>query len=203
MPVRPKSRRGGSRPGAGRAKKTIEQDPDRFFIVVWRALVRVLGYGSREAGYLAAHLVSAEPIMMSDVEGTLRIASTTVKHHADTLETRIAGLVRKAQQSSDSDPWIERSETAIESLILAAFMLARPDLSDDTGERLPTAARILVAQLHELGWGEFRSRLEGRINAALRSNLLPHDSPLGRKGRRLLQLMKAPSQKGEAFDSFS
>jgi hypothetical protein len=195
MPVRPKSRRGGLRPGAGRAKKTIEQDPDRFFIVVWRALVSVLGYGSREAGYLAAHLVSAEPIMMSDVEGALRIASTTVKHHADTLETRIAGLVRKAQRSSDSDPWIERSETAIESLILAAFMLARSHLSDDAHERLPAAAKILVAQLHELGWGEFFARLETRISAALKSNLPPCDAPLGRSARRLLDTLKEPPQK--------
>jgi hypothetical protein len=195
MPLRPKSRRGGPRPGAGRPKVPTEQDPDRFFIVIWRALVRVLGYGPYEAGYLAVHLVSAEPVMMSEVEGALRIASTTVRHHADTLETRVTALVEKAQRSSDSDPWIERSEAAIESLILAAFMLARPDLSDDAGERLPTAARILVAQLHELGWGELFARFETRVSAALRSNLPPHDSPLGRGGRRLLRLLKEPPKK--------
>jgi hypothetical protein len=195
MPVRPKSRRGGPRPSSGRPKAPTEQDPDRFFIVIWRALYRLLGYGSREAGHLAAHLVSAEPIIISDVEGALRVASATVKHHADTLETRIAGLVRKAQRSSESDPWIERSETAIESLILAAFMLARPHLSDDARERLPPAAKILIDQLHELGWGELFARLETRISAALRSNLPPHDTPLGRGGRSLLRLLKEPPQK--------
>jgi hypothetical protein len=195
MPVRPKSRRGGPRPGAGRPKVPIEQDPDRFFIVIWRALVLVLECGPYEAGYLAAHLVSAEPIMMSEVERALRRASATVQHHADTLETRVTALVEKAQRSSDSDPWIERSETAIESLILAAFMLARPDLSDDAGERLHTAGRILVAQLHELGWGEVFARLETRVSAARRSNLPPDDSPLGRAGRRLLRLLKAPPKK--------
>ena len=195
MPLRRKSRHGGPRPGAGRPKVPTEQDPDRFFIVIWRALVRVLGYGPHEAGYLAAHLVSAEPVMMSEVEGALRVASTTVKHHADTLETRIAALVRKAQQSSELDPWLEPSETAIESLILAAFTLARPDLSDDARERLPAAARILVAQLHELGWSELFARLETRISAALKSNLPPHDAPLGRSGRRLLDTLKEPPQK--------
>ena len=50
MPVRPKSRRGGSRPGAGRAKVPTEQDLDRFFIVIWRVLARLMGYGPRDAG---------------------------------------------------------------------------------------------------------------------------------------------------------
>jgi hypothetical protein len=165
------SRRGGLRPGSGRPKVPTEQDPDRFFIVIWRALFRLLGYGSRDAGHLAAHLVSAEPLIMSDVERALRGASTTVNHHADTLETRIAGLVRKAERSSESDPWIERSETAIESLILAAFMLARSHLSDDAHERLPAAAKILVARLHELGWGELFARLETRIAETERERL--------------------------------
>jgi hypothetical protein len=189
------SRRGGLRPGSGRSKVPTEQDPDRFFVVVWRALVRVLGYGPQEAGYLAAHLVSAEPIVMSEVEGALWVAETTVNHHADTLETRVTALVRKAQRSSESGPWIERSETAIESLVLAAFTLARPDLSDDARERLPAAAKILVAQLHELGWGELFARLETRISAALKSNLPPHDAPLGRSARRLLDTLKKPPQK--------
>jgi hypothetical protein len=192
---RPTSRRGGSRPGSGRPKVPAEQDPDRFFVVIWRALVRVLGYGPQEAGYLAAHLVSAEPIVMSEVEGALRVASTTVNHHADTLKTRVTALVEKAKASPRSDRWLERSETAIESLILAVFTLARPDLSDDARERLPAAAKILVAQLHELGWGELFARLETRISAALKSNLPPHDAPLGRSARRLLDTLKKPLQK--------
>lgn len=191
----PASRRGGPRPGSGRPKVPTEQDPDRFFIVIWRALVQVLGYGPQEAGYLAAHLVSAEPIVMSEVEAALRVASTTVQHHANTLETRVAALVEKAKASPRSDPWLERSETAIKSLILTTFALARPDLSDNARERLPAAAKILVAQLHELGWGEVFGRLETRISGALKSNLPPHDDPLGRGGRSLLRLLKEPPQK--------
>jgi hypothetical protein len=179
MPIRPTSRRGGPRPSSGRPKVPPEQDPDRFFIVIWRALVRVLGYGPQEAGYLAAHLVSAEPIVMSEVEGALRAASTTVNHHADTLKTRITALVEKAKASSDSDPWLGRSETAIKSLILAAFALARPDLSDDARERLPAAARLLVAQLHELGWGELVARLETRIRTSPRGGASGRAQRLG------------------------
>jgi hypothetical protein len=189
------SRRGGLRPGSGRAKKTTEQDLDRFFIVIWRVLARLMGYGPRDAGYFAAHLVSAERIVLADVEGAIRVASTTIKHHADDLETRIAGLVRKAQGSSDEDPWIRQSEAAIKALLLTGFALLRPDLTDDTRKRLIADAAGLTADLEELGWGEFRSRLEGRTNAAFRSNLPPHDSPLGRKGRRLLQSIKKPPQK--------
>ena len=187
--------RGRSRPGAGRPKVPTEQDLDRFFIVIWRVLARLIGYGPRDAGYLAAHLVSAEPIVLADLEGALRAAPTNIEHHAAELDTRIAGLVRKAQGSSESDPWIRQSEAAIKALLLTAFALLRPDLTDDTRKRLISDAAGLTADLEELGWGEFRSRLEGRINAALRSNLPPHDLPLGRKGRRLLQLMKAPPQK--------
>ena len=66
---RPKSRRGGSRPRAGRPKVPTEQDPDRFFVVIWRALVQVMGYDPIQVGYLAAHLVSAEPTAITDVGG--------------------------------------------------------------------------------------------------------------------------------------
>jgi hypothetical protein len=193
---RPTSHRGGPRPGSGRPKARTEQDPDRFFIAIWRALVRVLGYGPQEAGYVAAHLVSAEPIVTSEVEGALRMASTTVKHHADTLETRIITLVEKAKASSESE-WLKRSETAIESLVLTGFMLARSDLSDDDRMRLPAAAAISVAELHELGWGELFARLEMRISAALKSNLPPHDARIGRSARRLLDTLKKPPQKNK------
>ena len=133
--------------------------------------------------------------MMSEVEGALRVASTTVKHNTDDLDTRIAALVEKAKASSESDPWLKRSETAIKSLLLTGFMLARSDLSDDDRERLPAGANISVAELHELGWGELFARLEMRISAPRGSNLPPHDSPLGRGGNRLLGLLKKPPKK--------
>jgi hypothetical protein len=121
----PASRRGGARPGSGRPKVASEQDPDREFIVIWRLLVRLLGYDSRNAGKLAAHLVSDEAIILSDFEGILRVAGATVVHHTDDLDTRIDALVRKAQRSSDSDPWIAECESAIGMLIMATFALAK------------------------------------------------------------------------------
>ena len=195
MPSQSKSRRGGLRSGSGRPKVPTEQDRDRFFTVVWRILVRLFRYDLRDAGYLAAHLVSAEPIILSDVEGALRVASTTIKHHADDLDTRIAGLVRKARASSDADPWIRHSEAAIKALVLTWVALLRPDLTDDTRTRLNADAAELTADLAALGWGEIWSRLEGRFSTASGSNLPPHDSPLGRKGRRLLQLLKERAKK--------
>jgi hypothetical protein len=196
MPARSASRRGGPRPGSGRPKVPIERDPDRFFVVIWRVLFQLLGYSPREAGYFAAFLTSAEPITLSQIEGgVLRVAGTTVKHHANTLERRITSLVEKAKASSDTDPWLERSQIAVESLVLAALWLARPNLSNGIRERLPTAARILIGQLRELGWADSFGRLEARISAVLGSNLPPHDGPLGRGGRRLLRLLKEPSTK--------
>jgi hypothetical protein len=189
------TKRGGPRPGGGRPKVPIEEDPDREFIVIWRLVVQLLGSDSRNAGKLAAHLVSAEPIILSDFEGILRVAGATVKHYTDDLDSRIDALVRKAQRSSDSDPWIAESESAIGMLTMATFALARPNLSDDARERFSRAAKFLVDRLEALGWGEFRARLEGRINAGAGSNLPPHDSPLGREGRRLLELLKERTKK--------
>lgn len=187
--------RGGARAGAGRPKVPADQDPDREFIVIWRMLVRVFGSDSREAGRLAAHLVSDAAIALSDIEGLLRVAPATIVHHTDDLDTRLDALVRKAQRSSDSDSWIAESESAIGLLIVMTFALARPNLSDDARESCSRAARLLVGRLEALGWGEFRARLEGRINVGAGSNLPPHDSPLGREGRRLLKLLQKPAKK--------
>jgi hypothetical protein len=110
------------------------------------------------------------------------------------LQTRIAALVRKAQRTSRS-PWIERSERAIASLVLAAFKYARPELSDAARKQMDATAKTLVAELHELGWGEQLARFEARIAAAYGSNLPPH-GPLGRAGRRLLDAVRdSPPEK--------
>lgn len=71
MPVRPqRSRRGGHRPNSGRRRGSVEHDPDRFFVVLWRVLSRLLDFGPYDAGLLAAFLVSAEPILSEDVANT-------------------------------------------------------------------------------------------------------------------------------------
>jgi hypothetical protein len=192
----PNPRRGGTRPGSGRRKIPVEHDPDRFFVTIWRVLVRLLGFGAYEAGYLAAHLLSAEPIVLSSVEGgveegaLLIRASSAVPHHADTLETRVAGLVRKAELSSVVDPWVGRSEIAIVALIRAALALARPNLSEEARVWLSAAGETRVAELHELGWGEVLARLEARVAATFGSNLPSSDSPLARRGRGLLRAVR-------------
>lgn len=184
-------RRSVKRPGSGRRKTPIELDPDRFFIVIWRISVWLLGCASDEAGKLAAHLLSAEPILMSNVEdGVLNAAGATIDHHADSLKTRVDGLVKKAQHVSVSDgDWIDLSEIAISSLVLAGFMFLRPDLSVDARKRLSADAEKLRVELRELGWDETLARLEARINAARGSNWPPLDQ-LGPAGRRLLRLVK-------------
>jgi hypothetical protein len=189
------TKRGGARPGAGRPKVPTEQDPDRFFVVIWRVLVGLLGYDPIKVGYLAAHLVSAEPTGITDIEGVLRMASTEIKHHASDLKTHIVAMVEKAKRSSESDPWFEQSEIAILSFFLARLMSVQPALSDKTRAALPNTVEILRAQLRDLGWGELLPRLETRLAAALGSNFPPHDAPLSRRAAQLLKALKGTPQK--------
>jgi hypothetical protein len=161
-----RSRRGGHRPNSGRRRGSVERDPDRFFVVLWRVLFRLLHFGPYTAGSLAAFLVGAEPILIEDVANRRRRASTSIPNHAASLEARIDSLVRKAKRSSDADPWIWESETFIRALILTWLVLARPNPADDTRDRLNNDVKELVADLVGLGWGEFWSRLQTRIGRA-------------------------------------
>jgi hypothetical protein len=192
MPVPPSSRRGGLRPGAGRKATPVSEDPDRFFIVLWRvisgSLPGELDLGHFDAGVLAAHLLSAEPILLATIEdGVLHAASTIVRHHADTLGTRIAALVRKARTAPAHDPWLAESEATIRALLLTALAFLRPDLTDEARERLNADAEAMRDQLRALGWTETLARVEERIRAAMLSNLPPRDSSLGRRAERLLR----------------
>ena len=158
-------------------------------------LVGLLGYDPIKVGYLAAHLVSAEPTAITDIKGVLRMASTEIKHHASDLKTHIVALVEKAKRSSEFDPWFEQSEIAILSFFLATLMSAQPALSDRTRAALPDTIEILRAQLRELGWSEMLPRLETRLAAAFGSNFPPHDAPLSRRAARLLKALKRTPQK--------
>jgi hypothetical protein len=164
--------------------------------VISGSLPGELDLGRFDAGVLAAHLLSAEPIHLATVEdGVLHVASTIVRHHADKLGTRIAALVRKARTAPAHDPWLADSEAAIRALLLTALAFLRPDLTDEARERLNADAEAMRDQLRALGWAETFARIDERMRAAMLSNLPPRDSSLGRRGERLLRSRSEAAKK--------
>jgi hypothetical protein len=194
MPSRPTSRRGGYRENSGRRKALFHEDPDRFFVALWRELIRYLGH--EKAARLAAHFLAAEPIDMADVEGgALRIMSTKIAHHTDDLDNYLFSLVRKARTAPNDDAWLAASQAALSGLIAATIKLIRPDLAAEAAPGLTADIREWIEQLRALGWGEKLARFEARFSAAMRSNLPPFEGALGRGGRRLLRERRGQSKK--------
>jgi hypothetical protein len=183
MPARP-TRRGGERTGAGRPKGSIipiERNRQKFAIVLWRVFHyhRLLRLGPYEAAYLAATVVSDQPIKLEDVEGVLGLASTTVPYTASTLDKHIDRLARNAQRAPRDDPWLRQSAETIGALISAMQ-------ADET----ETACELLD-DLIALGWGDLLRRLTARIQDALRGNIPRHDGPLRVAARRFVNRVKS------------
>jgi len=148
-------------------KLTLARDRQNAAIALWKAF-RVLGYGTHEAGYLALMVVGGAPIQLEDVEGVLTVASTTIKYKASTLDKHVNALARKAARASDHDPWLVASTAAIRGLIRGIRT-----------NRIELAAYMFDV-LIELGWRVVLARFWARIQTALRSNIPPHEGPLGR-----------------------
>jgi hypothetical protein len=159
----------------------IELDRQKYAVALWRAF-REFDFGPYKAGYLAATVVSNEPIRLEDVEGLLVVASTEIKRTASSLDKHVDALVRKAKRVPD-DNWLAASATAIKALVLAI-----------RSNKTATACGMLDV-LVALGWHDLLSRLTARINDALRSNIPPRDGKPGHHGHEVLGLLKKVTSK--------
>lgn len=174
------------KPRRGRPKGStvpIERDRQARAVACWWAF-REFGFGPYEAAHLAATVVSDQPIKLEDVEGLLRVASTEIKRTASSFEKHIDTLVRKAERHPPgSSSWLAASALAIKALILALR------------KNNTAMACWMLDVLIRLGWKDQLARLTARITEALKSNVPPRDTPLGRAGRALLAALKQETAK--------
>jgi hypothetical protein len=181
---RPRARRGGKRTGSGRpigSAVPIERNRQKFAIVIWRVARyhRLLRLGPYEAAYLAAVVVSDQPIKLADVEGVLGLASTTVPYTASNLDKHIDRLARTAKAAPADNPWLRQSAEAVGALVSAMQVDATETICE------------LLDDLIALGWSDLLTRLTARLEEALRGNVPPADGPLARAARRLLSRAKS------------
>jgi hypothetical protein len=169
MLVRPKSRRGGSRPGAGRPKVPTEQDPQGFEIAAWWAFVEE-GLGPFDAARRALLAVKGGPFTVENIERLAHLASAEIPlpQPFDPLDPDkgLRRLTAKAKRATERQPpseWLVRSAGTIGALLV--FI------------RESNAAGMCAAldKLMELGWRAVILGLAKRIEAALHSNLAPAD----------------------------
>jgi hypothetical protein len=172
MPLRPKSRRGGPRPGSGRRKGVttpIERDPQRCEIAVWWALVEE-GVGPFDAARRALLAVKGGPFTVEEIERLAQLASAEVPlpQPFDPLDPdkglrRLAAKAKRATERQPPSEWSARSAGTIGALLV---------FIRESNEAGMCAA---LDKLIELGWGSVILGLAKRIEAALQSNLAPAD----------------------------
>jgi hypothetical protein len=168
----PTSRRGGPRPGAGRAEGSaipIEQDPQRYEIAAWVAFVGE-GVGPFDAARRALLAVRGGAVSVSDIEGLLHVASAEIPlpQPFDPLDPdkglrRLAAKAKRAAKREPPSEWLNRSAGTIGALLVFV--------------RESNVAGICAALdiLTELGWESVIQGLVKRIEGALGSNLAPAD----------------------------
>ena len=180
MPSRPTSRRGGYRENSGRRKALFHEDPDRFFVALWRELIRYLGH--EKAARLAAHFLAAEPIDMADVEGgALRIMSTKIAHHTDDLDNYLFSLVRKARTAPNDDAWLAAFAGGLQADV---EQYECPLLGGDT-DRTPGPVTVSIATFGSVPHGSMVRRSGARVGDRVVVTGTIGDGTLG------LQLRKA------------
>lgn len=171
-PVRATSRRGGLRPGSGRAKGSaipIEQDPQRYEIAAWWAFVEE-GLGPFDSARRALLTVKGGPFTVEDIERLAQLANAEIPLPTpfDPLDPdkglrRVAAKAKRATEREPPSQWLFRSAGTIGALLVFS--------------RESNAAGICAAldELIELGWESVILGLAKRIEAALQSNLAPAD----------------------------
>jgi hypothetical protein len=166
---RPKSRRGGSRPGSGRPKVLPERDPQNFEIACWWAFTEE-GLGPFDAARRALLAVKGGSFTVEDIEGLAQLASAEIPlpQPFDPLDPdkglrRLAAKAKRVTEREPPSEWLNRSVGTIGALLV--FI------------RESNAAGICAALdiLTDLGWGSVILGLTKRIEAALASNLAPAD----------------------------
>ena len=169
MAVRPKSRRGGLRPGSGRAKVPTERDPQRFEIAAWWAFVEE-GLGPFDAARRALLAVKGGPFTVEDIAGLAQLASAEIPlpQPFDPLDPDkgLRRLTAKAKRATERQPpseWLVRSAGTIGALLVF--------IRESNAAGMCAALDELIA----LGWGSVILGLTNRIKAALGSNLAPAD----------------------------
>jgi hypothetical protein len=173
------SRRGGPRPGSGRAPIPPEQDPQRFEIAVWWAFTEE-GLGPFDAARRALLAVKGGPFTVEDIEGLAQLANAEIPlpKPFDPLDPDkgLRRLVAKAKRATEREPqseWLNHSAGTIGALLVFS--------RDGNTAGICAALDILI----ELGWGSVIQGLAKRIEAALSSNLAPADlerlSPAARR----------------------
>jgi hypothetical protein len=166
---RPKSRRGGTRHGAGRRKVPIEEDPQRCEIATWWAFVEE-GFDSFDAARRALLAVKGGPFTVEDIEGLALLASAEIPlpqpfnpEYPDKGLRRLAAKAKRVTEREPPSTWLNRSAGTIRALL--AF------IRENNSAGQCAALDILIA----LGWGPVIWGFVKRINDALGSNLAPAD----------------------------
>jgi hypothetical protein len=166
---RPTSRRGGSRPGSGRAKVPPEHDPQRFEIACWWAFTEE-GLGPFDAARRALLAVKGGSFTVEDIEGLAQLANAEIPLPTpfDSLDPdkglrRLAAKAKRATEREPPSEWLNHSAGTIGALLVFS--------RDGNTAGLCAALDILI----ELGWGSVIQGLVKRIQAALGSNLAPAD----------------------------
>jgi hypothetical protein len=172
MPVRPKSRRGGSRPSSGRPKGSaipIEQDRQRYEIAAWVAFVEE-GLGPFDAARRALLAVKGGSFSVEDIEGLAQLANAEIPlpqpFAPDDPDKGLRRLAAKAKRATEREPpsdWLTRSAGTIGALLIF--------VRDSNAAGICAALDILT----ELGWAPVILGLAKRIEGALGSNLAPAD----------------------------
>jgi hypothetical protein len=166
---RPKSRRGGSRPGAGRPKVPTEQDPQSFEIACWWAFTEegLLPFDAARRALLA---VKGGSFTVEDIEGLAQLASAEIPlpQPFDPLDVdkglrRLAAKAKRITERQPASEWLIRSTGTIGALLVF--------IRQDNMAGICAALDILT----ELGWGSVILGLTKRITDALGSNLAPAD----------------------------
>jgi hypothetical protein len=160
----------------GRPPRSIECDPQRFELALWRALVG-MGCDQFPAARLALFVVKGGPLRREDIEGALQVLSTQIplrSHDPNDPDADVRHLSDKAKRQRPSD-WLVKSAAMIQGLILFYT------------NNNPRGTKIALDALRQLGWGPVLLGLVDRIEAALKSNLAPADlGKLSPRARRLL-----------------
>jgi hypothetical protein len=156
------------------------KDRQRFTIAVWLAFVDF--FGPHESARLAIVLVEeTTPITIETIENLLVVAAADYRQVSlkEDFDDRARALTRKVElirgrASGHELKWLVRSSGAVRALV--DFVAV-----GDVG-----GANRAIMLLEHAGWGDILEHVQGRIDAALRSNWPPFEGQLKAAGRRLL-----------------
>lgn len=157
------------------------KDSGRFEVAAWFAFTE-LGLAVYPAARLTTFLIASDrPITTESIDGVLLKSTTThrttVTGHADRVRRKAPDAIARADDRERA--WLVSSSALI---IAVVEFLA----SGNEG-----GLKLAIEQLREAGWTETLDRVAKRIDASLRSNFPPAESPLRGAAARLLLARKS------------